>query len=146
MRKRTLSARDQTTITFEYGGDTVRVPLARQQFEEMTTDLFDRTRFTVMNLLQDAKLKWSDITRLLLVGGSTRMPMVQRMLEEVSGKKCDRSLSADEAVAHGAAVYAGLLTSSAVGTAPQLSVRNVNSHNLGVLAKEKATAVSAIEL
>ena len=137
--KRTLSARDQTTITFEYGGDAVRVPLARQQFEEMTIDLLDRTRFTVMNLLQDANLKWSDITRLLLVGGSTRMPMVQRMLEEVSGKKCDRSLSADEAVAHGAAVYAGLLTSSAVGTAPQLSVRNVNSHNLGVLAKEKAT-------
>ena len=67
----------------------------------MTADLLDRTRFTVVNLLQDARLKWDDMTRLLPVGGSTRMPMVQRMLEEVSGKKPDRSLSADESVAHG---------------------------------------------
>ena len=137
--KRTLSAREQTTITFEHGGDVVRVPITRQQFEEMTADLLDRTRFTVVNLLQEAKLGWNDITRLLLVGGSTRMPMVQRMLEDLSGRKPDRSLSVDEAVAHGAAVYAGLVLSSAAGKAPKVSVRNVNSHNLGVLGTDRKT-------
>ena len=137
--KRTLSTREQMTVTFEHGGDVVQVPLTRQQLEDMTSDLLDRTRFTVTNLLQDAKLKWDDITRLLLVGGSTRMPMVQRMLEEISHKKPDRSLSADEAVAHGAAVYAGLVLSSAAGAAPKVSVQNVNSHNLGVLGTETGT-------
>jgi len=137
--KRTLSTRDQTTITFEHAGEGIRVPLTRQQFEDMSADLLDRTRFTVINLLQDAGLQWSDVTRLLVVGGSSRMPMVQRMLEEVSGKKVDRSLSADESVAHGAAIYAGLLLSSESGTPPKVSVRNVNSHNLGVLGIEKST-------
>jgi molecular chaperone DnaK len=137
--KRTLSTRDQTTITFEHAGDAVRVPLTRQQFEEMTADLLDRTRFTVTNLLKEAGRKWDDITRLLLVGGSTRMPMVQRMVEQVSGKKPDRSLSADESVAHGAAIYAGLILASEAGSRPEFHVRNVNSHNLGVLGIEKAT-------
>ncbi|MGA2067515.1 MAG: Hsp70 family protein [Thermoguttaceae bacterium] len=137
--KRTLSARQQTAITFEYAGDVVRVPLTRQQFEQMTADLLDRTRFTLTSLLQDAGLTWDKITRLLLVGGSTRMPMVQRMVEEVSGRKPDRSLSADEAVAHGAAVYAGLLLATEAGAGPEFRVRNVNSHNLGVLGIEKAT-------
>jgi molecular chaperone DnaK len=137
--KRTLSTRDQTTTTFEYSGDAVRVTITRQQFEQMTADLLDRTRFTLTNLLQDAGLKWSDITRLLLVGGSSRMPMVQQMLEQVSGKKPDRSLSADESVAHGAAIYAGLILAAESGTKPKMSVRNVNSHNLGVLGIEKAT-------
>lgn len=137
--KRTLSTRDQTTITFEYAGDAVRVPITRQQFEQMTADLLDRTRFTLTNLLQDANLKWDEITRLLLVGGSSRMPMVQRMLEDISGKKPDRSLSADESVAHGAAIYAGLILASESGTKPKLTVQNVNSHNLGVLGIETAT-------
>ncbi len=137
--KRTLSARDQTTITFEHAGDVVRLPFTRQQFEEMTADLLDRTRFTVVNLMQDAGMKWDDVTRLLLVGGSTRMPMVQRMLEEVSGKKPDRSLSADESVAHGAAIYAGLLLASKAGSRPEFTIRNVNSHNLGVLGIEQTT-------
>jgi molecular chaperone DnaK len=137
--KRTLSVRTETTITFEHGGDVVRTPITRRQFEEMTVDLLDRTRFTVTNLLQEAGLKWDDVTRLLLVGGSTRMPMVQRMLEEISNKKPDRSLSADEAVAHGAAFYAGLILSSEGGMAPEVTICNVNAHDLGVLAKEGAT-------
>ena len=54
-------------------------------------------------------MEWSGVNRVLLVGGSSRMPMVQRMLEQESGRKADRSLSLDEAVAHGAAIYAGIL-------------------------------------
>jgi len=137
--KRTLSTRDDTTITFEYQSNVVRVRVTRQQFEEMTTDLLDRTRFTTTNLIQDAGVDWGDLTRVLVVGGSSRMPMVLRMLEEESGKTPDRSLSADEAVAHGAAIYAGFLLDSRTGERPKVTVQNVNSHNLGVLGIEKAT-------
>jgi molecular chaperone DnaK len=135
--KRALTARDQITISFEHGGMGIRVPLSRTQFEDMTADLLERTRFTVANLLKEAKVAWSDITRILLVGGSTRMPMVVRMLEKESGKVPDRTLSVDEAVAHGAAIYAGLLLEN--DEYRRMSVRNVNSHNLGVLGVEPQT-------
>ena len=135
--KRALTARDQITISFEHGGMGVRVPLTRQQFEDMTAELLERTRFTVGNLLKEVKIDWSGITRILLVGGSTRMPMVARMLEQESGKVPDRTLSVDEAVAHGAAIYAGLLLEN--DQYRRMSVRNVNSHNLGVLGVEPQT-------
>jgi molecular chaperone DnaK len=137
--KRALTAREQTTVTVEYLGDGLRVPVTRAQFEHISADLLDRTRFTVQGVLKDGGLAWSDITRVLLVGGSTRMPMVGRMLEEVSGRQPDRSVAADEAVAHGAAIYAGLLLSTQGGAKPTMKVSNVSSHDLGVLATEKAT-------
>ncbi|MFO1043922.1 MAG: Hsp70 family protein [Planctomycetaceae bacterium] len=142
--KRTLSAREQVTITFEHVGQGIRLPITRQEFEEMTADLLERTRFTTRSVLKEAKRQWSDVTRLLLVGGSTRMPMVQTMLEEESGLKVDRTLSPDEAVAHGAALYAGLLMarqdeSQAARSKPAMSVRNVSSHDLGVLSKDPVT-------
>ncbi|MGH7201966.1 MAG: Hsp70 family protein [Planctomycetaceae bacterium] len=138
--KRALSARERATITFEHRGDGVRVPITRGEFERVTADLLERTRFTVQSVLRDAQLDWSAVTRVLLVGGSTRMPMVPRMLEEESGLKPDRSLSADEAVAHGAAIYAKILLDARSGQTPQFAVQNVNSHDLGVLALDPATA------
>jgi molecular chaperone DnaK len=136
--KRSLTARNQVTISFEHAGQGVRVPLTRSQFEAMTADLLDRTRFTTTNLLRGAGMEPGDLTRLLLVGGSTRMPMVGMMLELELSLKPDRSLSVDEAVAHGAAIYAGLLLASEP-TLRGMSVRNVNSHDLGVLGIETAT-------
>jgi molecular chaperone DnaK len=137
--KRALTARETTTISFEYAGQGIRVPFSRQEFETMTSDLLERTRFTTLNLLKEAGLGWDGITRLLLVGGSSRMPMVQNMLEREAGRKVDRSLSFDEAVAHGAAIYAGLLLASEAGSRPRVKIRNVNSHSLGVLGKEPGT-------
>jgi molecular chaperone DnaK len=104
----------------------------------MTADLLDRTRFTTMNLLREAGGEPGGLTRLLLVGGSTRMPAVGAMLERELGLKPDRSLSADESVAHGAAIYAGLLLASEPALRG-MSVRNVNSHGLGVLGIETST-------
>lgn len=140
--KRALSAREQVTLSFEHVGNGLRVPIARAEFDEMTADLLDRTRFTVRSALKEARLDWKDLTRLLLVGGSSRMPMVQRMLEQESGLKVDRSLSPDEAVAHGAALYAGLLKSQSTTSKPAMRVRNVSSHDLGVLSKEASTGRS----
>ncbi|MGE0609211.1 MAG: Hsp70 family protein [Pirellulales bacterium] len=137
--KRTLSARDQASISLEYRGNGIRLAITRPQFAELTADLLDRTRFTVRNVLKDAGQSWGDITRLLLVGGSTRMPMVAEMLEHESGLPVDRQLAADEAVAHGAAIYAGFVAARQAGQSTVVRVRNVNSHNLGVLGKEPAT-------
>jgi molecular chaperone DnaK len=124
---------------FAHQGKRIRVRLTREEFEALTADILDRTRLTVNKLLREAKTTWDDITRLLLVGGSTRMPMVQRMLEKESGKKVDRSLSPDEAVAHGAAIYAGILLKKGIPTIQGISVRNVNSHALGILGVDPKT-------
>jgi molecular chaperone DnaK len=137
--KRALTARETTTLSFESAGQGIRVPIRRQQFEEITADLLERTRFTTRNLLKEAGVGWEAITRLLLVGGSSRMPMVQNMLEQEAGRKLDRSLSFDEGVAHGAAIYAGLILASEGGSRPRAQIRNVNSHSLGVLGIESAT-------
>ena len=136
--KRTLSAREQVTVHYDHSGHQLRIPISRAQFEAMTEDLLERTRFTTAKVLSDAKVAPSDLTRILLVGGSTRMPMVKAMLERELGITPDQSLSADEAVAHGAAIYAGLLMANEP-TLHGLSIKNVNSHSLGVLAIEPGT-------
>jgi molecular chaperone DnaK len=137
--KRTLTARDTATIIFEHGGQGIRLVVTRDQFEQVTADLLERTHMTVQRVLREAHIGWDDITRVLIVGGSTRMPMVARMLENESGKQVDRSLSADEAVAHGAALYAGLLIEANAGETPTFTVVNISSHDLGVLAVEGTT-------
>ena len=107
--KRTLSTRSKAPVVVECQGKVHRVEISRQQFEEATQDLLDRTRFTCVQALRAAGLDWPDLDRVLLVGGSTRMPMVRAMLQKVSGKTPDASVAADEAVAHGAALQAGLI-------------------------------------
>lgn len=137
--KHSLTARNEVSIHFAHEGRRARITLTRDKFESMTIDLLERTRFTVNNLLRDAGLVWGDLTRVILVGGSTRMPMIERMLRNESGKPVDSSLSPDEAVAHGAAIYAGLLMASGRSERPRLAVRNVNSHDLGVLGIDPRT-------
>lgn len=134
--KKTLTARDSAQVRFALEGKKSTLSVSRTEFESLTEDLVERTRLTVRRMLKDSVTEWSDITRLLLVGGSTRMPMIQRMLEAESGLKCDRSLSPDEAVAHGAAVYASTKLERG---APPVKISNVNSHDLGVLGRDPST-------
>lgn len=136
--KKSLTAREETQVPFAHDNRRIKVKLTRTEFETLTADLLDRTRLTVRRLLKEAGVAWNELTRLLVVGGSTRMPMVHRMLEEESGLKVDRSVSPDEAVAHGAAVYAGMLL-KAGGAIDGITVRNVNSHDLGVLGVDPET-------
>jgi molecular chaperone DnaK len=115
------------------------VEVTREQFEEMTQDLLERTSFTTRQTLQAAGLQWSEIDRILLVGGSTRMPAVSQMLNKLSGMEPDRSVSPDEAVAHGAALHAGMLLDKHEGRIPPFRIKNVNSHSLGVVASDPQT-------
>jgi len=137
--KRTLSARSKCSIACDFQGNAVRAEVTREMFEDMTRDLLDRTAFTTRQTLQASGLEWSDIDHVLMVGGSTRMPMVAQMLNELSGKEPNRSVSADEAVAHGAALHAGILLARGQGKKPDFTIKNVNSHSLGVVAVDVAT-------
>jgi molecular chaperone DnaK len=137
--KRTLSARSKASVACDYRGRSSRVEISRSQFEEATQDLLERTRFTMVKTLQAAGLDWSQIDRLLLVGGSTRMPMVHRMLRQISGQQPDASVAADEAVSQGAALRAGLLLAESRGEPATFRIKNVNSHSLGVVGVERHT-------
>ncbi|MDO4575940.1 MAG: Hsp70 family protein [Planctomycetia bacterium] len=142
--KRTLSARMKATITCEFKGFTKRVEVTRDEFAAMTQDLLDRTRFTTEQTVRAAGLEWSQVDRVLLVGGSSRMPMVKDMLRQVTGREADASSSADEAVALGAAIHAGNLLSLSAGNAPSFAIRNVNSHSLGVIGTDPATRLPRV--
>lgn len=137
--KRTLSVRQRTHLNCDYRGCTVQVEVTRTFLQEITRDLLDRTAFTAQETLRAAGLKWSDIDRVLLVGGATRMPGVVEMLTLVTGHEPERSIAPDEAVAHGAALYAGMLVARLRGEPTPFSIVNVNSHSLGIVANDPRT-------
>jgi len=137
--KRTLSARMKVSIGCDYKGQALRVEVTRPKFEEITRDLLDRTAFTTRQTLQAAGLTWDELDRVLLVGGSSRMASVIELLTNLAGKAPDCSVSPDEAIAHGAALHAGLILSKHRGEAPSFKIKNVNSHSLGVVATDVKT-------
>jgi molecular chaperone DnaK len=137
--KRTLSARAKVSISCDYKSQATRVEVTREQFEELTQDLLNRTQFTTKQTLQAAGLSWSDLDYVLLVGGSTRMPMVVKMLRQLSGKEPDGSVAVDEAVAHGAALHASVLLAKARGEAPMVQIKNVHSHSFAVVPNDVRT-------
>ncbi|GAB6187188.1 Hsp70 family protein [Thermopirellula anaerolimosa] len=137
--KRSLSARQRVLVPFEYQGKSAEIELTRSAFEEATKDLLDRTRFTTVQALKAAGLHWQEIDRVLLVGGSSRMPMVRSMLRELSGKEPESVVAADEAVAWGAALHAKRRIDKAQGNPTAFRVRNVNSHSLGVVGRDPLT-------
>lgn len=133
--KHTLSARTQTKVRVDHNGKSSVIPVTRDVFEMRTADLLERTRYTTRNLLKTAGLEWKNIGRILLTGGSTRMPMVSNMLKELSeGLEPDHGVNPDEAVARGAAIYAGYLLAAKgeSGHEPTFDVTNVNAHSLGI--------------
>ena len=136
--KHSLTERAKTNVVCFHAGIRFRQEVSRQQFEDMTRDLLERTGTTSSLVVNQAGLTWDQIDRVLLVGGATRMPMVVDMLRGVTGKEPDRSVSPDEVVAHGAALYAEMLMGRGSGsTNPQCELVNVNSHSLGVVGYDK---------
>ena len=86
------------------------VALSRAKFEDLIRDLVDSTLEPVRQALKDAKIKKEDIDKVLLVGGSTRIPMVQELIKKEIGKEPSREVNPDEVVAMGAAIQGGVLT------------------------------------
>jgi molecular chaperone DnaK len=137
--KRTLTERQRAVLYVNHLGSRLKVELTREEFENATAALLERTRMTTELVVRQSGLTWADIDRVLLVGGSTRMPMVQRVLQQQSGKEPDRSVNPDEAVAHGAALYAERLAPRHPGSSPAFQMTNVNSHSLGIVGSDPET-------
>jgi|GEM_PF-334942 len=132
--KHDLSQKRKTSLVCFHRGIRERIELTQEIFADLIRDLVDRTVTTSSLTVREAGLGWKDIDRILLVGGSSRIPMIVDALRKESGKEPDRSQSPDEAVAHGAAIYADMLSNnSSSKTSKKYELVNVNSHSLGVV-------------
>ncbi|PVU95595.1 hypothetical protein BB559_002682 [Furculomyces boomerangus] len=114
--KRTLSSLARTTIEVDslFNGVDYQASITRAKFEELNQTFFQNTLEPVKQVLKDAKVTKKDVDEIVLVGGSTRIPKIQSLLEEFfDGKELNKSINPDEAVAYGAAVQAAVLTNTA---------------------------------
>lgn len=136
--KKGLTSRQAIDITVHVSGCRGSYRLTREQFEALTLDLMQRTERLTVQLLEELKVRWSELTNVLLVGGSTRMPMVRAWVERISGKPPLTTINPDEAVALGAAIQAAMDTEQAEKPVLALSGRKKSvdaiSHSLGMIA------------
>lgn len=108
LAKRALSNVEKTTVHMSISGKAYRCVITRDQFESATSNLLKRTRELVEDVLDDANCSWDEIDHVVLVGGSTRMPMVRKLMTDISHMQPEVGVNPDEAVALGAAVQAVL--------------------------------------
>jgi molecular chaperone DnaK len=152
MAKRTLSQMSTAKVVVSGGGLNRTVPITLEQFEDLTRDLLERTEVVMDGVLEDASLTWSSISKVLLVGGSTRMRAVPTLIERVTGIKPSRELHPDEVVALGAALQAGKLaielgmSDPATGDSElarinlvEIEIADVTAHSMGILALDLQT-------
>jgi molecular chaperone DnaK len=129
-----LSTVEKTTISLPFitadqtGPKHIEQELTRDLFEKLCKNLIDRCRIPVEKALNDARLDKSDINEVVLVGGSTRIPAIQRLVESLTNKKPNQSVNPDEVVAIGAAIQAGILA----GEIKDVLLLDVTPLSLGV--------------
>ena len=129
-----LSTVEKTTISLPFitadqtGPKHIEQELTREVFETLCKDLIDRCRIPVEKALSDARLDKSDINEIVLVGGSTRIPAIQNLVESLTNKKPNQSVNPDEVVAIGAAIQAGILA----GEVKDVLLLDVTPLSLGV--------------
>jgi len=121
LAKKELSGLESSYIALPYltqvrGGNTINFEytLTRSEFNALTRDLVERTAIPVQNVLADSGIAVSELSRVLLVGGSTRIPAVQKKVRELTGINPSQSINPDECVAQGAAVQANILAGGAI--------------------------------
>jgi molecular chaperone DnaK len=129
-----LSGSMETTINLPYitadsgGPKHLQMTLTRAKFEQLTDHLIERCRGPVLKALEDAKLSPKDIDEVVMVGGSTRMPMAQKLARDLFGKEPNRSINPDEVVAVGAAIQGAVLS----GDKSDIVLLDVTPLSLGV--------------
>ncbi|GMM50432.1 Hsp70 family ATPase [Starmerella bacillaris] len=130
--KRILSSQMSARIEIEnfLNGEDFSETLSRAKFEEINMKLFKDTLKPVTNVLKDAGVEKDEVDDIVLVGGSTRIPKVQELLEEFFHKKASKGINPDEAIAYGAAVQAGVLSGQA--GADDVVLLDVNPLTLGI--------------
>jgi molecular chaperone DnaK len=146
--KRDLSARQSVIVPLSADALAMRVDIDRSQFNELIADLIERTAACMERALTSAGLRWAGIDSVLLVGGSSRIPLVRETIQRVTGQEPTARVNPDEVVACGAALRAALTDLREVvipvaGVAPAsptgIVVRDVASHSVGVRATDPAT-------
>jgi molecular chaperone DnaK len=138
-----LSTDTEVTVGLSAAGNALDVTLTREKFNELISPLIDHSIDLTEETLDEVKLAWSDINKILLIGGSTRIPLVQERVKRASGKETEKGVNPDEAVAVGAAIVAAQKVGEKVVTATGeevrgLRFRNVTAHSLGVIAWDRA--------
>ena len=133
--KRTLSSAAQANIEIDslFEGIDFYTSITRARFEELCSDLFKGTLEPVEKALRDSKMDKSSIHEIVLVGGSTRIPKVQKLLQDFfNGKELNKTINPDEAVAYGAAVQAAILNGDESNTISDLLLLDVAPLSLGI--------------
>ena len=145
--KRTLTSTQKAVISVVHDGQKGRYEITRQEFESISVDLKGRTIELCERVLFEKGLQWNDLDGVLLVGGSTRMPMIQETVAKKSGKPIIRSINVDEAVAIGAAIqaaidietddpqYALTTKSTTYQLAGRKKIKDVTGQSLGMIAE-----------
>lgn len=149
--KKALSVRTKASISMSCGGKTHKVEITREEFDDMIRGYVDTTKAGMEIALDEAGLTWADISKILLVGGSTRIPAFQNMIKEVSGISPSHELNPDEAVSIGAAYYAGIIAGKKQMETPvpkqeMIKITDVNSHSLGIAAKNRDTGELLLDI
>merc|ERR1719261_313884 len=133
--KRTLSSSTQATIEIDslYDGCDFTCNLSRARFEELNMDYFRNSMGPVEKVLRDSGIDKRNVHEVVLVGGSTRIPKVQAMIQEFfNGKEPCKSINPDEAVAYGAAVQAAILTGESSSQVQDLLLLDVTPLSMGL--------------
>jgi len=128
--KHALSSQEEVEVRIPFlrGTESFVHRLTRAEFEQVARPIIERTRGHCLHALNDARLKPSDLNAVVLVGGSTRIPLVRRLAEEIFGRAPDISQHPDEAVALGAVIQAGILS----GAMKQMVLLDVTPLSLGI--------------
>lgn len=133
--KRTLSSSAQTSVEIDslFEGVDFYTSITRARFEELCQDLFRSTMEPVERVLRDAKIDKSSVHEIVLVGGSTRIPKIQKLVSDFfNGKEPNKSINPDEAVAYGAAVQAAILTGDTSSKTQEILLLDVAPLSLGI--------------
>lgn len=138
-----LSDADEAPISLSAGGNALDLDVRRFEFERLIGHYIDQTRTLTEKALADADLTPGQIEKVLLVGGSSRIPAVRRMVQELIGKAPELGFNPDEVVAIGAAIYAanerGVSVRDPSGRVlPPAKFRDVSAHSLGVLVRDSS--------
>jgi molecular chaperone DnaK len=128
--KEALSSNDEAIIRLPFieSGASIEIPLTRGEIEEACLPIIRRTRAHCLRALEDARLSASDLDQVILVGGSTRMPLVRRFVEEIFGREANLSQHPDEAVALGAILQGAILE----GNLRNVALLDVTPLSLGI--------------